>query len=83
MREGKADLGVLSLPVGPDVPLGGEQTLQELHLVQRHVGGERTQAGALAVLVVDLQTLAYEPTGREPVQHRNRKRPINNQLKAA
>jgi hypothetical protein len=64
----QSHLGVLSLSVRAHAPLGGEETLQQLHLVQRHVGGEGAQAGTLTVLIVDLQPLAYKPTEMEPIQ---------------
>lgn len=58
-------LSVLNPPLGAtDDTLRGEQTLQQLQLVQRHIGAEGPQDGSLTVLIVDLQTLAHEPADR-------------------
>lgn len=50
-----ANLGVLDASLGATGDgLGGEKTLQKLHLVEGDVGTESPQAGSLTVLIVDL-----------------------------
>lgn len=57
-----SDLCILNSSLGAtNDSLGGEQTLQELHLVQGHVSAESPQAGSLTVLVVYFQALAHKP----------------------
>lgn len=60
-------LGVLDASLGSTVAsLGGEQTFQQLHLVERDFGTERPQTGSLTMLVVHLQPLAHKPAKRRP-----------------